>query len=185
MPLNDLPRSITGAADLSLLARLFRTAPDRKDALRPLWHRTVELARAREYYADCGVADSVEGRFDMICAVLALVLVRMERVPELVEPSVRLTELFVDDMDGQLREFGIGDMVVGKHVGRLMASLGGRLGAYRDGLAGDDPALAAAADRNIRFGDDGDPHCIARHLRALAARLDATPDDALLQGEIA
>ena len=37
--------------------------------------------------------------------------------------------LFIDDMDATLRQIGIGDYVVGKHVGRMMGALGGRLGA--------------------------------------------------------
>jgi cytochrome b pre-mRNA-processing protein 3 len=63
-------------------------------------------------------------------------------------PSVRLTELFVTDMDGQLRESGVGDLVVGKHIGRLMSVLGGRLGAYRAALAGQED-LGAALERNL------------------------------------
>ena len=42
-------------------------------------------------------------------------------------------------MDGQLRQMGIGDIVVGKHIGRMMSMLGGRIGAYRDGLTGGRP----------------------------------------------
>lgn len=109
---------------MNLLSRLFRSRQDPRDALRPLWHRIVEIAREREWYADHGVADTVAGRFDMITAVLAVVIIRMEREPILVPPSVRLTELFVDDMDGQLRESGVGDVVVGKHMGKLMSVLG-------------------------------------------------------------
>src|SRR5690242_175370 len=100
---------------MKLLARLFGSGNDPREALRPLWHRVVELAREKRWYAEHGVADTIEGRFDMITAVLALVLLRMEREPELVESSVFLTELFVEDMDGQLRERGVGDVVVGKH----------------------------------------------------------------------
>src|SRR3546814_21170489 len=73
-------------------------------------------------------------RFDMITAILCLVLLRLEGAPETKQQSVWLTELFVDDMDGRLRQIGIGDMIVGKHIGRMMSALGGRLAAYRSGL---------------------------------------------------
>ena len=43
-----------------------------------------------------------------------------------------LTDRFIADMDGSLRQDGVGDQVVGKHIGRMMAALGGRLGAYRE-----------------------------------------------------
>jgi cytochrome b pre-mRNA-processing protein 3 len=170
---------------MTFLARLFNRQPDPREALRPLWREVTALARDPAYYAGCGVADSVDGRFDMVCAVLAAVLLRMEREPTLVEPSVRLTELFVDDMDGQLREFGIGDIVVGKHVGKLVSAMGGRLGAYREGLAGDEATLAEAVARNVTLSEGGDPACVARRLRHLAVRLEKSDARSLLAGEIA
>src|SRR6478735_12298251 len=124
---------------MPLLSRLFRSKPDPREALRALWHRVVEISRERLWYAHCGVADTVPGRFDMITAVLALVLLRLERDGDCAAQGALLAELFVEDMDGQLRESGVGDIVVGKHIGKLMASLGGRIGAYRAALAGAAP----------------------------------------------
>jgi len=170
---------------MTLLSRLFGRADDPREELRPLWHRVVELAREKHWYADRGVADTVEGRFDMITAVLAMVLLRMEREPALVPASVLLTELFVEDMDGQLRESGVGDVVVGKHMGRLVSAMGGRLGAYREALAQDgDEALAAAVMRNVSLLDGADGAKIAEGLRALAGRLATIAGDPLLAGEI-
>ncbi|MGN3974244.1 ubiquinol-cytochrome C chaperone family protein [Tsuneonella sp. SYSU-LHT278] len=170
---------------MSLLQRLFATKPDPRERLRPLWHAVVAEARRPAWYAEGGVADTVAGRFDMVCAVLAAVLLRIERDGRLGDESVLLTELFVHDMDGQLREFGVGDVVVGKHVGKLVGAMGGRLGAYREGLSGDEGALAHSVDRNVSFGERGNPALVAAELRALADRLARTPDDALLAGEIA
>ena len=170
---------------MKLLARIFGQASDPREQLRPLWHRVVAISREPGWYARGGIADSVAGRFDAITLVLALVLLRMEREEALKVPSVHLTELFVEDMDGQLRETGVGDPVVGKHVGRLVSSMGGRLGAYRDALARpDDDALAETVERNVTFGKDGDPATVANELRLLAYRLDALPAARLLAGEI-
>ena len=63
---------------MSFLSRLLGTAPDPRESVRPLWHRVIELARDSAYYAECGVADSIAGRFDMITAVLSAVMVRIE-----------------------------------------------------------------------------------------------------------
>lgn len=170
---------------IKLLSRLLGASADPREALRPLWHRVVEIARERRWYADLGVADTVEGRFDMITAILALVLLRMENDPELLQPSVHLTELFVEDMDGQLRESGVGDLVVGKHMGRLMAAMGGRLGAYRDGLAAaDDSLLAEAVARNVGLLEGAAPDATAAALRELHGRLDGIGSAALLAGKI-
>lgn len=171
---------------MSLLSRLFRPRPDERAEVRPLWHRVVEIAREPQWYARCGIADTVAGRFDAITLVLALVLIRMETEPALAQPMARLAELFVEDMDGQLRESGVGDMVVGKHIGRLMSTLGGRLGAYRDGLAGsDDTVLAAAVQRNVSLVEGHAPAAVAAEMRRIADHLAMLDHVDLLAGRIA
>lgn len=164
---------------MGLLDRLLGRKTDDRDDVRPLWHHVVAIARHRHWYAEDGVPDTLEGRFDMITAVLALVLLRMESEDALIPPSVRLTELFVEDMDGQLREIGVGDLVVGKHMGRLMSVLGGRLGAFREALASSDVAqFEQAVVRNVTLAGDDETRpaqaaSVARHLVALATQLRA------------
>ena len=167
-----------------LIARWLKPSPDPRAALRPLWLRIVEIAREKEWYRDCGLADTVSGRFDAITLVLALVLLRMERDETLLEPSVRLTEIFVEDMDGQLRQGGVGDLMVGKHIGKLMSTLGGRLGAYRDAFAAGEDETAAAIARNMTLIDGTDPLLLARRARAFAAGLALVPPLAVLEGAI-
>jgi cytochrome b pre-mRNA-processing protein 3 len=171
---------------MKLLKRLF--APREPHAqVRPLWHAVVACARDPHWYADLGLTDSLAGRFDAITLVLGLVLLRMERNEGLIPPSVRLTELFVSDMDGQLREAGIGDLVVGKHIGRLMSVLGGRLGAWRDGLAeGAAPeVLQQAIARNLTLLPGTRPEQLAEAARALYAQLLARDDAAIMAGNLA
>lgn len=170
---------------MSLLSRLFGRRPDERAALRPLWLRLMAIAREPQWYSQAGIADTIAGRFDAITLVIALALLRMEREPDLVAPSVRLTELFVDDMDLQLRESGVGDLVVGKHIGKLMGVLGGRLGAYRSALLEGDAALAAALTRNVTMVEGIDPQRLVARVRALVADLDRTTAAPLLAGEIA
>ena len=74
-----------------------------------------------------------------------------------------LTEVFVDDMDGQLRQSGIGDVIVGKNMGKMMSALGGRLGAFRGGLENPellDPIIL----RNIYRSETAEPQALA-HVR--------------------
>lgn len=159
---------------MGLIDRLLGRKTDDRAEVRLLWHRVVAVARARLWFADDGVPDTLEGRFDMVTAVLTLVLLRMERDASLIPGSVRLTELFVHDMDGQLREIGVGDLVVGKHMGKLMSQLGGRLGAFREALAQpDEAALVEAVRRNVTLAEGTDPAPIAARLRALSAELAA------------
>jgi cytochrome b pre-mRNA-processing protein 3 len=170
---------------LTLLSRLFGKREDALAPVRPLWHRVVEIAREKAWYAEHGLADTVAGRFDAITLVLALVLLRMEEDDALMEGAVRLTEVFVDDMDGQLRQSGIGDLVVGKHIGRLMGTLGGRMGVLREALPQDDQALAAVLARNVTLVEGSDPARLVAPVRALAATLAATSSDDLMAARIA
>lgn len=170
---------------MSFLSKLFGLEPDPREEMRPLWHNVVGLARDPAWYAQCGVADTVAGRFDMITAILSAVAIRMEEL-NLHTQSALLCELFVEDMDGQLREFGINDVVVGKHIGRLMSVLGGRMGAYRPALTGSDTEkLEAAVTRNISFTETGDPKCVVGRLLLLNAQLGSLGREELLGGKIA
>ncbi|MBN8484904.1 MAG: hypothetical protein J0L50_08975 [Sphingomonadales bacterium] len=169
-----------------LLKRLFGKADRGHEEVRPLWHRSVELARKPEWFTRGGIADTVEGRFDAVTLVLALVMLRLDGDDALRAPSARLTELFVDDMDGQLRQSGVGDLVVGKHVGKLMGALGGRIEALKAALAkADDADLIAAIERNVTLNEGADTAFLAAELRAMAARFAATANADLLAGRIA
>jgi cytochrome b pre-mRNA-processing protein 3 len=113
-----------------------------------LYRAIVAAGRDPAWYLKGGVPDTVDGRFDMIAALLALVLLRLEADGDACrDATVRLAETFIDDMNGNLRQIGIGDLVVGKHVTRMMGALGGRLGAFRDAAADGD--LVAPVRRNI------------------------------------
>lgn len=151
----------------------------------PLYTAIVARARLPHWYEQGAVPDSVDGRFDMVAAVLAFVLLRLEGDDAGPEPSARLTERFVTDMDGQLRELGIGDIIVGKHIGRMMSMLGGRLGAYREGLAKGD--IDGAIVRNIYRGATPEEAALAHVRRALFAfrdELARTATPGLLAGEL-
>jgi cytochrome b pre-mRNA-processing protein 3 len=154
-----------------------------RERLRPLYEAAVTLARDPAWYRDGGVPDTLEGRFAMVAAVTALILLRLEAEGDAARrDSVLLTETFIDDMDSSLREIGIGDFVVGKHVGKLVGALGGRVGAFRDA-----ETLDAPVRRNVFGGEAADEakvRFVAARLEALRGRLDATPLDAVLAGEI-
>ena len=149
------------------ISKFFRSAPDPREARRPLWNAVVASARAPHWYLAGQVPDTLDGRFDMVSLVLTLVLHRIDDDPDQALAGVELTELFVADMDGQMRQIGFGDMVVGKQVGRMVGALGGRLGAYRapDGSA----ALEEALVRNLWRGKAPLAEGLAHVMAAVAA----------------
>ncbi len=169
---------------MSFLTRIFG-GTDRRRALAPLYQAMVGFGRDPGWYRDGKVPDSVDGRFDMMAAITALVLLRLEADGEKGrEPSILLTEAFIDDMDGSLRQIGIGEHSVGKHIGRLMSALGGRLEAFR---AAGPEGFRPIVRRNI-FHDsppsDEALDWVTERLEAFAAALARQPLDALLAGRL-
>ena len=158
---------------MTFLARLLRSdrAAPPGDAL---YRAIVAEARSPDWYLAGSVPDTVDGRFDVVALVLALVLIRLEADGEGARQfSADLTERFIADMDGSLRELGVGDPTVGKQVGHMVSALGGRLGAYRDALGGG-ADLEAALGRNLYRAAAVEPAAIdwaGRRVRALAARI--------------
>jgi cytochrome b pre-mRNA-processing protein 3 len=169
---------------LSFLQRIFGKSD--RQALEPLYRTVVAAGRDPGWYRDGLVPDSVDGRFDMVAAMMALVLLRLEAEGAAGrEPAVLLTELFVDDMNASLRQIGIGDYVVGKHVGRMMGALGGRLAAFR--AAAGEARFEAAVRRNI-FHEappaEEKVAWVAARLQRFAEGLAAQPLAALLAGRL-
>jgi cytochrome b pre-mRNA-processing protein 3 len=167
-----------------LFRRLF-ASHDPKGAMQPLYQAIVQEGRQPHWYLEGKVPDTVDGRFDMIVAILAQVMMRLESLGAAQE-SVWLTELFIDDMDGQLRQEGIGDVVVGKHIGRMMSALGGRLSAYRAALSGE-TELSEALNRNLYRGSPPTGSALAyveSRLRAYWVRLGSVTRPALIAGEL-
>lgn len=155
-------------------------------AMRPLYEAIVREGRQLAWYEEGQVPDSLDGRFDMIAAIFSLILIRLEKDEEMGQQVAWLTEIFISDMDGQLRQIGIGDMVVGKHVGRMMGALGGRVGAYREALEnGKD--LQEAVLRNIFRGEKPDDSAltyVAQRLSAYHAALLETDSSTIVAGTL-
>jgi cytochrome b pre-mRNA-processing protein 3 len=169
---------------MSLLASLFSRKDDRAP-YRPLYAALIATARQPHWYEEGAVPDTIDGRFDMVAAMLSFVLLRMQTLGLQGEGAV-LTEVFVEDMDGQVRQIGFGDLVVGKQIGKMMAALGGRLSAYRAALAGE-ASLDDAVVRNIFRGEAPEGAALAHvsaGLRAFAASLDSLDAEALLAGAL-
>lgn len=170
---------------MALFSKIFsRENPNR--VMRPLYDAIIAEGRQLHWYEQGGVADNIDGRFDMIAAIFSLIIIRLEDNREQAQNIAWLTELFVDDMEGQLRQIGIGDLVVGKHVGRIFGALGGRIGAYRDGLLGQND-LRAALVRNLYRGtppgDDSLDHVVSK-LQRRHQQFTQIADDDIIAGKL-
>ncbi|MBL8667004.1 MAG: ubiquinol-cytochrome C chaperone family protein [Rhodospirillales bacterium] len=158
-------------------------------AAEDLYRAIVVQARQPAFYTACGVADTPDGRWDLISAHAALVLRRLRRQPqETRDLGQALFDLMFADMDQNLREMGVGDLAVGKRIKAMAKGFYGRLAAYDGALSsGDETALEAALRRNLYRKTDPRPAqvaMVAAYLRREAERLDAARLAELRAGRI-
>lgn len=150
----------------------------------------VAQARSPEFYRNAGVADTLDGRFDMLVLHVFLVLFRLKSEGEEGKAfgTALLDALFLD-MDESLREIGIGDMSVGKKIKTMASAFYGRVEAYDAGLAATQPdELVAAIRRNLfpghEAGDGPDGSVsIADYTRASAALMEKQAFADLVAGQ--
>jgi cytochrome b pre-mRNA-processing protein 3 len=158
-----------------------------------VYTRIVAAARAPVLYRVFRVADTIEGRYEMIAlhAVLLLRRLRQGGTAEL-RPQSKLAQSVVDymaaDLDRSMRELGVGDLSVSRHMKHLGEGLYGRADKYDTALDRQDGgALAKALLRNV-YDDDDPGDGIMGQFAAYVARQDrhlaAQPADAILAGEV-
>jgi cytochrome b pre-mRNA-processing protein 3 len=135
-----------------MAVNIFRRRPDVDAAtIQGFYGAIVAQAREPAFYADYGVPDTVEGRFDMIVLHLALLLRRLRSEP----PALRrlgqgVFDAFCTDMDANLREMGLSDAAVPRRMRGFGEAFYGRASAYDRAFdAHDEAALADALGRNI------------------------------------
>ena len=121
-----------------MLGFLFRglTADPQRGAA--LFDAVTAEARAPHWSVEGMVPDTIDGRFAVLATTVALVLVRLEEAAEAGNAaSVALTERFVEVMESEHRQLGIGDPTLGKTVRKLVGSLGRRTALWRLADAGE------------------------------------------------
>jgi cytochrome b pre-mRNA-processing protein 3 len=166
---------------------LFRTDPVQAAAL-TAYRRVVEQARLPAFFADCGVPDTVDGRFELICLHAFLYLHRLKRDhPRSAALGQRFFDEMFADLDRSLREMGTGDLSVGREIRRMAEAFYGRIAAYETGMSDGDPSLAAALTRNL-FGTAAPTAAqlavLVDYVRREAARLARQATAELLAGNV-
>jgi len=138
----------------------------------------VAAARAPALYQEAGVADTIEGRFEMVVLHAALVVRRLLALgPQGADMAQELVDRVFRGFEDALREMAIGDAGVARRIKTMAGDFAGRSRAYAAALdSGDEAALASALARNVYGASAAPPGVsgLARRVAAAAAALDRT-----------
>jgi cytochrome b pre-mRNA-processing protein 3 len=169
-----------------MLDFLFRglTADPRRGAA--LFDAVTAEARRPHWYVESQVPDTIDGRFAVLATIAALVLVRFDQIGEAGNAgAVALTERFVEVMESEHRQLGIGDPTLGKTVRKLVGSLGRRNELWRPVVVGERDWKDAT--RESLYKDEVSADALlhsSESLKTFWARIEPLGVGALMEGEL-
>lgn len=166
-----------------VLQRLFRPKPARQIGA-ALYEAVTRQARQPAFYADFGVPDTVEGRFELYNLHVVLLLHRLKGLGgEAGEVSQALFDAYVQSLDDALRDMGVGDLSVGKKMRKLGEAFYGRAKSYDSALSAGGEELSALVARTLYAeAPGGDIARMVDYIKRTQAALIAQPLEAVLAG---
>ena len=165
-----------------------RPSPHR-DAAERLYAALAAQARHPAFFAELGVPDTVDGRFDVLALHAWMVIDRVREEPEGGVLAQALFDSMFGHLDAAVREMGDQDLGVGRRIKVMAEGLHGRALAFRAAMAEADPvALENALQRNV-FGAATPGRAaiirLAGYVRASVAALAILPAARLRDGRLA
>jgi cytochrome b pre-mRNA-processing protein 3 len=173
-----------GAKD-AMLRYLFRTLTAEPSGGAALFAAVSAEARKPHWFVAGAVPDTVDGRFAVLATIAALAIVRLEQLGEEgTFASVALTERFIEVMETEHREMGLGDPKLGRTVRKLVGSLSRRVALWRSAIT--DNGWREAARESLHKDDvasDALDHS-STELRTLWKSIAAADLDRLVEGRL-
>ena len=152
-----------------------------------IYNIVVSQSRRPELFAEFSVADTLDGRFDLLSLHMCLILKRLKLEDNSHKQfSQSLFDFMFQDMDRSLREIGVGDLSVGKRVKEMGRAFLGRLEVYEAVIKVNDISLEEALIRNVYRSDpllSQNASKLAHYVRRVDAKLADIPIELLIRGE--
>jgi cytochrome b pre-mRNA-processing protein 3 len=146
------------------MLNLLKESAARKRHASRLYDGLVTRAREPVFFTSFAVADSVDGRFDMLAFHAWLVLAELKGRP----PAQELTNVIFTGFDEAMRERGAGDIGIGHRLKDMGKAFYGRMAAYDAAKSGEE--LAAALTKNLWRGAGHEAQASALAAYAAGAR---------------
>ena len=180
----------------SLFSRRKQTSDNAtREPAEALYQMALSTSRTPSFYLEYGAEDTIDGRFDVLCLCVSLVMYRLRKIvrqqgdasQSAQDISQKLYDIMFADMDLTLREMGVGDLGVAKRVKIMSEAFAGRLAAYSSAFDElDASTLAMAFARNIgRRKQVGDAELkLASLILGTITKLENCEDDLFLSGTL-
>jgi cytochrome b pre-mRNA-processing protein 3 len=173
------------------LSRLFRKKPI-KQAARALYDQVTHAARDPAFYGPGKVADSPDGRFEMLTLHTAVLFARLSKRSEQADETAQeIFNILFSALDHALRELGVGDLSVGKRIRKLAESFYGRMAVYHEALKlPEDQRLTVLTEAihvhvlEKQAGGEELAAALASRIRDWALDLQGVEDDTILSGTL-
>ena len=139
------------------------------------------------YTGMVGVADTMEGRFDLILVHAFVLFRRLKKDNESRELAQEIFDVMFSDLDQNMREMGIGDVGILKRIRKMSESYHGRIVAYEEGVQSGAIELAAALNRNLyadNEASDAQLMAMVGYINDALAHLDRQKTEELHNGVI-
>jgi cytochrome b pre-mRNA-processing protein 3 len=168
---------------------VFRRRAQERQTVAGLYAAIAAQARVPVFYADLGVPDTVDGRFDLLVLHVWMVLHRLDAEPDSGQVKQDLFDAMFAHLDLTVREMGAQDLGVGRRIKKMAEGFHGRAGSFREAwLSGEGARLEEALTRNVFGKTTPAPEAVARLARYVGdsiGRLTQTPAAPLMAGRIA
>lgn len=172
-----------------MISGLFRRRSNRRLVDR-LHGEIVAAVRQRALYSEFGVADTFEGRFEMLTLHAFLVVRRLKSLDaESSDLAQELTDALFRHLDIALREMGVSDIGVPKQMKKLAGGYLGRAQTYAAALDNKNAeALAEAISRNVfggaRQASSPETAMLVRYFNTADQTMSQTPAALFIAGKI-
>ncbi len=162
-----------------------RAPAPRADAA--LYDAAVAQARSPALYASMGAPDTVEGRFELLTLHVILLSDRLGDLGEAAAATRQdMFDTYIRNLDGALREMGVGDLAVGKRMKTLGKVFYGRAAGFDRAFKAlpDRTELEGLIGRTILEGGEGDRGALADYILAARDALARTDGADLMAGRV-
>lgn len=157
-----------------------------KEIARRLHRSIVEKARAAKLFGENRIPDTFDGRFSAMCLYASVLFPRLERAGNKGKSiSKILNDLIFSDVDGALRETGVGDASIARKVRKLGERFFGLARAANAAIESEQAteSLAEVLKRNEVTSPEG-ASIVAELIVRDARQLPPVADDAMMEGQL-